>query len=154
MNDEHLMIPMGSEDEIDESGGPPTIKERNAVQQEVGRLLDAFAPERAAHRMGAKEDVERHRTPRGCILQAANGAVTVSWFPDSARGRLSVRPAPRSSRSWCFGRWRRWARWCGDPPMAPPTRPTGSSRTPWKCSNGARRRRLATEPIAVHGRPA
>jgi len=86
MNDEHLMIPMGSEDEIDESGGPPTIKERNAVQQEVGRLLDAFAPERAAHRMGAKEDVERHRTPRGCILQAANGAVTVSWFPDSAQG--------------------------------------------------------------------
>jgi hypothetical protein len=86
MNDEHLMIPMGSEDEIDESGGPPTIKERNAVQQEVGRLLDAFAPERAAHRMGAKEDVERHRTPRGCILQAANGAVTLSWFPDSAQG--------------------------------------------------------------------
>ena len=86
MNDEHLMIPMGSEDEIDESGGPPTIKERNAVQQEVGRLLDAFAPERAAHRMGAKEDVERHRTPRGCILQAAAGAVTVSWFPDSAQG--------------------------------------------------------------------
>jgi hypothetical protein len=86
MNDEHLMIPMGSEDEIDESGGPPTIKERNAVQQEVGRLLDAFAPERAAHRMGAKEDVERHRTPRGCILQAATGAVTVSWFPDSAQG--------------------------------------------------------------------
>ena len=86
MTDEHLMIPMGSEDEIDESGGPPTIKERNAVQQEVGRLLDAFAPERAAHRMGAKEDVERHRTPRGCILQAANGAVTVSWFPDSAQG--------------------------------------------------------------------
>jgi len=86
MNDEHLMIPMGSEDEVDESGGPPTIKERNAVQQEVGRLLDAFAPERAAHRMGAKEDVERHRTPRGCILQAANGAVTLSWFPDSAQG--------------------------------------------------------------------
>lgn len=86
MADEHLMIPMGSEDEIDEAGGPPTIKERNAVQQEVGRLLDAFAPERAAHRMGAKETVERHRTPRGCILQAATGAVTVSWFPDSAQG--------------------------------------------------------------------
>src|SRR5215207_1937369 len=86
MNDEHLMIPMGSEDDVDEPGGPPTIKERNAVQQEVGRLLDAFAPERAAHRMGAKEDVERHRTPRGCILQAPNGAVTVSWFPDSAQG--------------------------------------------------------------------
>jgi hypothetical protein len=86
MTDEHLMIPMGSEDDIDEPGGPPTIKERNAVQQEVGRLLDAFAPERAAHRMGAKEAVERHRTPRGCILQAATGAVSVSWFPDSAQG--------------------------------------------------------------------
>ena len=40
MNDEHLMIPMGSEDEVDESGGPPTIKERNAVQQEVGYDLE------------------------------------------------------------------------------------------------------------------
>lgn len=80
------MIPMGSEDEIDESDAPPTVKERNAVQQEVGRLLDAFAPERAAHRMSAKEAVERHRTPRGCILQAAAGAVSVSWFPDSAQG--------------------------------------------------------------------
>ncbi len=89
------MIPMGEPDEQDEQddapvGLPavaPTVKARNAVQQEVGRLLDALAPERAAHRMGAKaNDVERFRTPRGCVLQAKAAAVTVSWFPDSAQG--------------------------------------------------------------------
>ena len=91
MEDEHGMIPLGSPDEIDDPQGaldaPPTAKARNAVEQEVGRLLDALAPERAAHRMGAKtNEVERYRMPRGCVLQAATGAVTVSWFPDSAQG--------------------------------------------------------------------
>jgi hypothetical protein len=91
MEDEHGMIPMGGPDggpdEVEGPDGPPTIKARNAVQQEVNRLLDVLAPERAAHRMGAKNiNVERHRTPRGCILQAPAGAVTVSWFPDSAQG--------------------------------------------------------------------
>jgi hypothetical protein len=87
LEDENGMIPMGGEDEIAGPGAPPTVKERNAVQQEVGLLLDALAPERAAHRIGSKEaSVERHRTPRGCILQAPAGAVTVSWFPDSAQG--------------------------------------------------------------------
>lgn len=80
----------GPEDlNVDEGppGGPPTVKERNAVQQEVSRLLDILAPERAAHRVDAKtNEVDRHRTPRGCVLQAAAGAVTVSWFPDSAQG--------------------------------------------------------------------
>jgi hypothetical protein len=103
MEDEHGMIPMGVPDEIDETdaldapdapdaptGLPalaPTVKARNAAQQEVSRLLDTLAPERAAHRMGAKaNEVERFRTPRGCVLQAKDGAVTVSWFPDSAQG--------------------------------------------------------------------
>ena len=91
MEDEHGMIPMGGPDDLDVPDGPPdappTLKARNAVQQEVGRLLDLLAPERAAHRMGTKtNEVDRHRTPRGCVLQAAAGAVTVSWFPDSAQG--------------------------------------------------------------------
>ncbi len=92
MQDEHGMIPMGGPDDHDDapagpSDVPPTVKARNAVQQEVSRLLDALAPERAAHRMGTKtKEVQRHRTPRGCVLQAAAGAVTVSWFPDSAQG--------------------------------------------------------------------
>jgi hypothetical protein len=95
MEDEHGMIPMGGPDDLDDPEGPPegprdappTLKARNAVQQEVSRLLDLLAPERAAHRMGAKtNEVERHRAPRGCVLQAAAGAVTVSWFPDSAQG--------------------------------------------------------------------
>ena len=91
MQDEHGMIPMGGPDDLDEPAGlpdvPPTVKARNAVQQEVNRLLDALAPERAAHRVGTKtNEVERYRTPRGCVLQLAAGAVTVSWFPDSAQG--------------------------------------------------------------------
>src|SRR6185503_18568730 len=60
---------------------------RNAAQQEVNRLLDALAPERAApRRVVASANVERHRTPRGCILQSPAGAVSVSWFADSAQG--------------------------------------------------------------------
>ena len=90
MDDEHdEMIPMGvnDDDEVDESGVPPTVKMRNAAQQEVGRLLDALAPERAPNRRTAPDgNVERHRTPRGCILQARGGAVSVSWFADSAQG--------------------------------------------------------------------
>ena len=91
MDDEHGMIPMGNPEDLEVAEGPPegppTVKERNAVQQEVSRLLEVLAPERAAHRMGAKaNELERHRTPRGVVLQAASGAVTVSWFPDSAQG--------------------------------------------------------------------
>ena len=101
MEDDHGMIPMGNPEDIDvpedppealdvrggPPEGPPTVKERNAVQQEVSRLFDVLAPERAAHRMGAKtNEIDRHRTPRGCVLQAAAGAVSVSWFPDSAQG--------------------------------------------------------------------
>jgi len=95
MDDEHHMIPMGDEDQAEGPDAPPTVKERNAVQQEVNRLLEALAPERAAHRTGLKSaEVERYRTPRGCILQAPAGAVTVSWFADSAQsaelGELQV----------------------------------------------------------------
>jgi hypothetical protein len=96
MEDDHDgMIPMGTPDIYEAPDVPdtrpdaaPTAKARNAVQQEVNRLLDALAPERAAARAGAKTtgNVERHRTPRGCVLQGPTGALTVSWFPDSAQG--------------------------------------------------------------------
>ena len=91
MEDQDGMIPMGGPEDLEvpvgPPEGPPTVKERNVVQQEVSRLLDVLAPERAAHRVDTKSnEVERHRTPRGCVLQAAAGAVSVSWFPDSAQG--------------------------------------------------------------------
>ena len=91
MEEDDGMIPMGEADEPDSPVGlpavAPTVKARNAAQQEVGRLLDTLAPERAAHRLGTKtSEVEQFRTPRGCVLQAKAGAVTVSWFPDSAQG--------------------------------------------------------------------
>lgn len=68
---------------------PLSARERTAVQQAVDRLLHVLAPERAVSRAVAPpEAIERHRTPRGCILQAATGAVSVSWFPDAASGAL------------------------------------------------------------------
>jgi hypothetical protein len=88
VDDEHDEIdPAIINDEADERGTPPTVKMRNAAQQEVSRLLDALAPERTPNRRGVQDGaVERHRTPRGCILQAPDGAVSVSWFADSAQG--------------------------------------------------------------------
>jgi hypothetical protein len=63
---------------------PPTLKERGAVQRNVDRLLDELAPERALRR-GDRPAVlvEAHRTPSGCILQAAAVALSVSWFADA-----------------------------------------------------------------------
>ena len=60
---------------------PPTSKQRTAVQKEVTRLIDALAPVRAPVRPGAATPaVQCHRLPRGCVLQGATTAVSVSWF--------------------------------------------------------------------------
>jgi hypothetical protein len=62
-------------------GQPHTMKERTAVQRSVTALLDELAPERALKRAEhVKAAIEQHRTPTGCVLQASNAAVTVSWF--------------------------------------------------------------------------
>jgi hypothetical protein len=64
---------------------PPSQKTRNEVKRAVNRLLDALAPERVVSRAPRiPVPVERHRTPRGCVLQAATAAVSVTWFPDAA----------------------------------------------------------------------
>ena len=66
-------------------GNAPTIKTRNTVQRSVTALLDALAPERAIKRADDPPAViEQHRTPSGCVLQAAECAVSVSWFPATA----------------------------------------------------------------------
>lgn len=63
----------------------PTAKEKHAVQRSVTALLDALAPERVVKRVERLAvPVEQHRTPSGCVLQAAQAAVSVSWFPDPA----------------------------------------------------------------------
>jgi len=71
---------------------PPTANEKNAVQREVTRLLDALAPERAAARASQQvtsAPVQQHRTPNGCILQGPTAAVSVTWYADAAeRGRV------------------------------------------------------------------
>lgn len=73
-------------DGADRWSGLPTVKQRTAVQQTAGRLLDVLAPEGPPPRgaMPAAPALRRVRSPRGCILQAETRAVSVSWFPASA----------------------------------------------------------------------
>lgn len=84
----------------DEGGAPYSsrdhvTKRRASVQREVARLLDALAPERpVAHKPPPESPVRRYRSPGRCILQGAEGAVSVSWFPglpgDDSLGELLV----------------------------------------------------------------
>jgi hypothetical protein len=74
---------------------PPTLKERNAVQRSVDRLLDELAPEKALRRGEPTPTlVEAHRTPSGCVLQGPTAALSVSWFADASEdltlGELQV----------------------------------------------------------------
>jgi hypothetical protein len=63
----------------------PTSKERNGFQREATRLLDELAPEKASPRATrASESIEAHRSPNGCILQAENAALTVTWYADAS----------------------------------------------------------------------
>ncbi|MEX2179264.1 MAG: hypothetical protein WD801_11170 [Gemmatimonadaceae bacterium] len=62
----------------------PTAKARNAAQRAVTALLDELAPERVLKRAeDIKVPVEQHRTPTGCVLQAAKSAISVSWFVET-----------------------------------------------------------------------
>lgn len=70
-------------------------RQRAAVQREVVRLLDALAPERPPARHDAPTpDVRAYRWPSRCILQGADQALSVSWFPagadDVALGEMLV----------------------------------------------------------------
>src|SRR5438132_10756939 len=90
----------------------PSAKTKNAVQRSVTALLDELAPERVLKRVEQLPGtIEQHRTPTGCVLQAATAAVSVSWFAeggnDVALGELHVvvwhgtvqrRGAPRSRK--------------------------------------------------------
>jgi len=64
----------------------PTHKSKNAVQRSVTALLDELAPERVLRRIDQLPGpVEQHRSPTGCVLQAADCAVSVSWFPEESK---------------------------------------------------------------------
>ena len=89
-----------------------TAKARNAVQRSVTALLDELAPERVLKRVEKLPGtIEQHRTPTGCVLQAAEAAVSVSWFADGStdvalgelhvvvwRGTVQRRGAPPSRK--------------------------------------------------------
>src|SRR6478672_5880218 len=63
-----------------------SAKAKSAVQRSVTQLLDELAPERVLKRVGELQgQVEQHRTPTGCVLQAADCAVSVSWFADATK---------------------------------------------------------------------
>jgi hypothetical protein len=73
----------------------PSARAKNAVQRSVTALLDELAPERVLKRVKQLPgSVEQHRTPTGCVLQAAAAAISVSWFAgagnDAALGELHV----------------------------------------------------------------
>jgi hypothetical protein len=73
----------------------PSAKAKNAAQRSVTELLDELAPERVLKRVGEVQGrVEQYRTPGGCVLQAADCAVSVSWFPeptkDAVLGELHI----------------------------------------------------------------
>src|SRR5688572_24834207 len=64
----------------------PNSRARNAVQRSVTALLDELAPERVLTRVERLAGpVEQHRTPTGCVLQAASSAVSVSWFSETSK---------------------------------------------------------------------
>jgi hypothetical protein len=64
----------------------PNAKARLAVQRSVTALLDALAPERVLKQLDrTPARVEQHRTPSGCVLQAADCAVSVSWFAEATK---------------------------------------------------------------------
>jgi hypothetical protein len=76
-------------------GDWPTSRQKMGAQQAAARVLDALAPERPpARRDEATATVLRVRSPRGCVLQGAERAVSVSWFPplasDATLGEMQV----------------------------------------------------------------
>ena len=94
----------------------PNAKAKNVVQRSVTALLDELAPERVLKRVEQlPETIEQHRTPTGCVLQAADCAVSVSWFANSAkdaplgelhvlvwRGKVTRRGMPPSRKGATF----------------------------------------------------
>jgi hypothetical protein len=62
----------------------PSAKAKSAVRRSVTQLLDELAPERVLTRVTElRGSIEQHRTPTGCVLQATDCAVSVSWFEDA-----------------------------------------------------------------------
>jgi hypothetical protein len=68
----------------------PTAKEKSAIHRSVVELLDTLAPPRVVRRGDPEiRAIEPYRTPAGCVLQAQDAAISVSWFAD-ARANNSV----------------------------------------------------------------
>ena len=54
------------------------------MEREVMRLLELLAPEPSATRdRKPVPDIQQHRTPNGCILQASDAALSVTWYSEA-----------------------------------------------------------------------
>jgi hypothetical protein len=62
----------------------PTAKTRNLVLRNVTAILDELAPERVVKRTDEQMEIRQYRTPTGCVLQAPECAISVSWFDDAS----------------------------------------------------------------------
>jgi hypothetical protein len=73
--------------------GARSIKAKTAFRKHVTALLDALAPEKILGKADpVKLVIEEHRTPDGCVLQAPDAALQVSWYAerDDAPASLHV----------------------------------------------------------------
>ena len=70
-----------------------SMKAKTAFRKHVTELLDALAPEKILGKSErAKQPIEQHRTPDGCVLQGADSALQVAWYDekDNAPAQLHV----------------------------------------------------------------
>lgn len=73
----------------------PSAKDRAGVQRAVTQLLDELAPERTPPRAAPPVvALKAHRSPRGCVLQSEQAAISLSWFgalaTDDSLGELQL----------------------------------------------------------------
>jgi hypothetical protein len=63
----------------------PSAKVKNQVMRSVTAILDELAPERLVKRTDELAEIQQYRTPTGCVLQAPDAAVSVSWFDEPGK---------------------------------------------------------------------
>jgi hypothetical protein len=68
-----------------------SIKAKTAFRRHVTALLDALAPEKILGKGDrAKQAIEQHRTPDGCVLQGPESALQVSWYDEKDNSPASL----------------------------------------------------------------
>lgn len=63
----------------------PSVKQKTLLLKNVTMILDELAPERLFKHTDHLNEIQQYRTPTGCVLQAANCAISVSWFDSASK---------------------------------------------------------------------